>query len=124
MSISRRQFVEGLALGGGMLAGARGSISPDTVSATQAVNTTASHIGNLYEFVQKQADRSPLELSFLQSRFTDLKGWQPGARAKVVSAVEAVKFGIQAARKEDRWRQHACVFINASELYPCSIRGY
>lgn len=83
MSISRRQFVEGLALGGGMLAGARGSISPDTVSATQAVNTTASHIGNLYEFVQKQADRSPLELSFLHSQFKDLKRWQPSARAKV-----------------------------------------
>lgn len=83
MSISRRQFVEGLALGGGMLAGAKASISPETVSATQAVNATESHIGNLYEFVQKQADRSSLEFSFLHSRFKDLTRWQPGARAKV-----------------------------------------
>lgn len=83
MSVSRRQFVEALALGGRMLAGARALVSPDTVSATQAVNETASHIGNLYEFVQEQADRSPLELSFLHSRFKNLKRWQPGARAKV-----------------------------------------
>lgn len=83
MSVSRRQFVEALALGGRMLAGARALVSPDTDSATQAVNETASHIGNLYEFVQEQADRSPLELSFLHSRFKNLKRWQPGARAKV-----------------------------------------
>ena len=96
MSVSRRQFVEALTLGGGMLAsipteerasgilaGARASISTEPVSATQAVDATASHIGNLYEFVQKQADRSPLELSFLQSKFKSLKQWQPGARAKV-----------------------------------------
>ncbi len=83
MPISRRQFVEGLALGGGMLAGAKAVISPDAGSATQAVSATAPHIGNLYEFVQKQADRSPLELSFLHSRFKDLGRWQPGARANV-----------------------------------------
>jgi dienelactone hydrolase len=97
MSVSRRQFVEALALGGGMLAstatrqerasgtlaGAGASISAESVSATQAVDATASHIGNLYEFVQKQADRSQLELSFLHSQFASLQQWQPGARAKV-----------------------------------------
>jgi dienelactone hydrolase len=83
MSVSRRQFVEALTLGGGILAGARALIPTKPVSATQAVDATASHIGNLYEFVQKQADRSPLELSFLQSKFKSLKQWQPGARAKV-----------------------------------------
>lgn len=61
----------------------RASISTEPVSATQAADATASQIGNLYEFVQKQADRSPLELSFLQSKFKSLKRWQPGARAKV-----------------------------------------
>lgn len=82
MSVSRRQFVEAIAFGGGMLGRARAPISP-AVSAAQAVEATASHIGNLYEFVQKQADRSPLELSFLHARFKDLQRWQPGARAKV-----------------------------------------
>lgn len=33
--------------------------------------------------MQEQADRSPLALSFLHSRFKNLKRWQPGARAKV-----------------------------------------
>ena len=83
MPVSRRQFVEALALGGGMLAGGKALVSPETVSASQAVNAPGSHIGNLYEFVQAQADRSPLELSFLHARFTNLKRWQPGARAKV-----------------------------------------
>ena len=66
-----------------MLANAKALISTEPVSATQTVDPTASHIGNLYEFVQKQADRSSLELSFLQSKFKSLKQWQPGARAKV-----------------------------------------
>jgi dienelactone hydrolase len=49
-----------------------------------AATSDSSHIGNLYPFVQKQADRSPLELSFLQSRFSDLKSWQKLARAGVL----------------------------------------
>lgn len=43
-----------------------------------------SHIGNLYPFVQKQADRSPLELSFLQPEFQNLEQWQPAARLRVL----------------------------------------
>jgi dienelactone hydrolase len=42
-----------------------------------------SHIGNLYPFVQKQADRSPVKLSFLRPEFRDLQAWQKRARAKV-----------------------------------------
>jgi dienelactone hydrolase len=41
------------------------------------------HIGNLYPFVQKQADRSPVELSYLRPEFRDLRQWQQRARAKV-----------------------------------------
>ena len=44
---------------------------------------TGSHIGNLYPFVQKQADRAPLELSFLRPEFRDLKRWQKRARPKI-----------------------------------------
>src|SRR5215471_21393630 len=50
---------------------------------TQGPAPTGSHIGNLYPFVQKQADRSPVELSFLRTEFQDLKKWQKLARAKV-----------------------------------------
>ena len=42
------------------------------------------HIGNLYPFVQQQADRSRLELSFLDSRFRDLAPWQKTARTRVL----------------------------------------
>jgi dienelactone hydrolase len=43
-----------------------------------------SHIGSLYRFVQQQADRSNLELSFLRSEFRDLETWQTKARATVL----------------------------------------
>jgi len=54
-------------------------------AAQETANATAagSHIGNLYPFVQKQADRSPIEMSFLRSEFRNLKQWQTRARAKV-----------------------------------------
>jgi dienelactone hydrolase len=42
-----------------------------------------SHIGNLYPFVQKQADRSTFELSYLHPQFRDLASWQQSARDRV-----------------------------------------
>jgi dienelactone hydrolase len=42
------------------------------------------HIGSLYPFVQRQADRSRLELSFLEPRFRNLGSWQKTARARVL----------------------------------------
>jgi dienelactone hydrolase len=44
---------------------------------------TGSHVGNLYPFIQKQADLAPLELSFLRSEFRNLKQWHSRARAKI-----------------------------------------
>jgi dienelactone hydrolase len=44
---------------------------------------TGSHVGNLYPFVQKQADRSVVELSFLRPEFRNLQQWKKVARAKV-----------------------------------------
>ncbi len=54
-----------------------------TVLQTPRPAGDSPHIGNLYPFVQKQADRSSLELSFLQSRFKNLQAWQKVARARV-----------------------------------------
>ena len=48
-----------------------------------AVVRTGSHIGSLYPFVKGQADRSPLELSFLRPEFKSLQQWQPTARARI-----------------------------------------
>ena len=84
MSVTRRQFCEWM--------GATGILSQQSVALTAGTALSskalqpasdAPHIGNLYPFVQQLADRSPLELSFLHSRFRDLRAWQKTARARV-----------------------------------------
>ncbi len=85
--ISRRRFCQSL--------GGTGLVSHASVRSTglaallqgTAAGPDSPHIGNLYPFVQKQADRSPLELSFLHSRFSDLKSWQKVARARVLECL-------------------------------------
>jgi dienelactone hydrolase len=78
MTISRREFCEQLTAGGTMLATA------DAFNAVaQTPAATGPHLGNLYPFVQRQADQSPLALSFLRPEFKSLKQWQPRARAKL-----------------------------------------
>lgn len=93
-SLSRRQFCQWLSATG---VGAAQAFRPASAAAqpvphdpflesAQALVGAAesdSHIGNLYPFVQKQADRSPLELSFLRSESRDLERWQTRDRAKV-----------------------------------------
>jgi dienelactone hydrolase len=87
MPVSRREFCQWFA-GSGFLAGnvatpavvTRAAIGQRSLPAAQ----TGSHIGNLYSFVQKQADRSRLELSFLRPEFRDLQTWQRKARARVL----------------------------------------
>lgn len=82
--MNRRKFCQSLA-GSSLLS--QVSFSPTqlaTVLQTGGAAPDSPHIGNLYPFVQKQADRSPLELSFLQSRFNDLAAWQKLARARVL----------------------------------------
>jgi dienelactone hydrolase len=84
MAVTRRQFCEWI--------GATGIVSQasarlDALSLQAATGTQPSpdapHIGNLYPFVQQQADRSRQELSFLQPQFRDLPSWQKTARARV-----------------------------------------
>ena len=80
MSLSRRQFCQWLSA-----AGAAQAFRPASVAAQPASGAVESdsHIGNLYPFVQKQADQSALELSFLRAESRDLERWQKRARAKV-----------------------------------------
>ena len=80
MSLSRRQFCQRLSAVGAAMAPAFGPASARVLA--QALQSD-SHLGNLYPFVQKQADRSPLELSFLRSESRNLERWQTRARAKV-----------------------------------------
>jgi dienelactone hydrolase len=85
VSLTRRRFCRWLG-GSGLVAGASSPFAGIDLSAfdgSQAAQTE-SHIGNLYPFVQQQADRSRLELSFLRPEFRDLRTWQTRARAKVL----------------------------------------
>jgi dienelactone hydrolase len=107
VSFSRRQFCQALG-GSGLLAeAARGAIGvPFVPHASPAQATTGSHIGNLYPFVQQQADRSNLELSFLRPEFRNLETWQTRARATVLDRLFYVPPPVAPAadviRREDR----------------------
>ena len=85
MSLTRRRFCQWLG-GSGLVAGASRPLAavdlPPFDDSFQAAGAD-SHIGNLYPFVQQQADRSRLELSFLHAEFRDLQRWQVRARATV-----------------------------------------
>lgn len=105
MTVTRRRFCEWLGTGGLL---SRASI-PDLTAVSQSIPSAPpadSHIGNLYPFVQQQADRSPLELSFLQPRFRDLQAWQKTARAQVFEhlfyAPPAVSPQAEVVRRTDR----------------------
>ncbi len=54
--------------------------SPDE---TRSAPTDPLDLGSLYPFIQAQADRSPLALSYLQGDFADLTSWQARARARI-----------------------------------------
>jgi dienelactone hydrolase len=84
MSVSRRQFCEWL--GGSGLAASLPSVRAGLPSFQEPSTSaqTGSQIGTLYPFIQKQADRSRFELSFLQGKFRALEPWQKTARAKVL----------------------------------------
>ena len=74
MAISRRQFCEGLMIGG-RFAGAPALGGPPSPSGPQspAATRTGSDLGSLYPFVQAQADRSKFELSLLHPEFSNLR---------------------------------------------------
>jgi dienelactone hydrolase len=83
MSVSRREFCEWLGRAG-VLASTAGVFAENSARDVQpAAPQSSSHIGSLYPFVQKQVDRSSLELSFLNAKVRDLGAWQKQARSTV-----------------------------------------
>jgi dienelactone hydrolase len=108
-SVSRREFCQWLGRSG-LLAGASiptGVVDPRPVhQSSVAAPQTGSHIGNLFPFVEKQASRSPLELSFLRPEFRDLESWQKTARARVLEHLfytpETVAAAPEVIRRTDR----------------------
>jgi len=84
MAISRRQFCEAMTIAGALGHWQALHVAATTAAGQPAAAPTGSHLGNLYPFVQAQADRSTFELSFLRSEFSDLRAWQRSARARVL----------------------------------------
>jgi dienelactone hydrolase len=84
MTASRRDFLHSLGTIG--LFSGTSARTPGNPLSPRIVQhrTSGPDIGSLYAFVQKQADRSPLELSFLHDTFSDLPTWQTTARATVL----------------------------------------
>jgi dienelactone hydrolase len=107
MTPSRRRFLQAVAAGAA-IGGVRphAQVAPADPGAVPPPPISGSDIGSLYPFVQQQADRSPLELSFLHSRFTDLATWQPTARATVLRQLSyepsPTAPAPQVVRREDR----------------------
>src|SRR5581483_5453715 len=76
--VTRRGFHTGL-----LAAASSAAQTPPTAPAAGPA-ADEPHLGNLYPLVQKQADRSPVALSFLRPEFRSLRQWQPRARARVL----------------------------------------
>jgi dienelactone hydrolase len=84
MAVSRREFCEWFGASGLAAATLPPTSLEDPLFQDRSAGQAASHIGTLYPFVQKQADRSRFELSFLQPKFRGLGAWQKVARATVL----------------------------------------
>lgn len=82
-TLTRRRFCQSLGASG-LLSSASFPLTDVGGTQTPTKAPDNPHIGNLYPFVQQQADRSRLELSFLQPQFRDLASWQRTARARVL----------------------------------------
>jgi len=106
MPVSRREFCEWLGASGLAAASPLSTSVDDLLFQDGSAAQAASHIGTLYPFVQKQADRSRFELSFLQKEFRSLAPWQKIARAKVLAhlfyAPPPVAPMPEIVRREDR----------------------
>jgi dienelactone hydrolase len=108
VSVSRRRFCQSLGSTGLLIGPAsRGAIGMPLVQQGRPAETAPGpHIGSLYRFVQQQADRSNLELSFLRPEFRDLETWQTKARATVLErlfyAPPPVAPAAEVIHREDR----------------------
>src|SRR5687767_6557139 len=77
--ISRRSFGSRLAGAAALSQNAGGQSAPSV-----GPGPDESHLGNLYPFIQQQADSSPVSLSFLRPEFRSLRKWQKQARARLL----------------------------------------
>jgi dienelactone hydrolase len=86
VNLTRRGFGSGL-LGAALPQAALAQAAVQSSAPVAGPGPDESHLGNLYPFVQRQADSSPLALSFLRPEFRSLKKWQSRARDRVFEAL-------------------------------------
>ena len=101
LDTTRRRFGFGL-----LSATLPGIAAAQTPALAPGPGPDESHLGNLYPFVQRQADSSPIALSFLRPEFRSLKKWQPRARSRVMESLMYTPAKVQASaevvRRADR----------------------
>jgi dienelactone hydrolase len=77
--VTRRGFGAGL-----LTAALPATVEAQALTPAPGPAADESHIGNLYPFIQKQADSAPFSLSYLRPEFRSLPKWQTRARARVM----------------------------------------
>jgi dienelactone hydrolase len=95
-----------------------------------------SDIGNLYEMIQKQADASSFELSFLSRQWSDIEKWRITARAKLHELLHYDPEGaplnaeVLSIEEKDGYKQEEVEFntskhvrIRGTLLIPTQIKG-
>ncbi len=83
-SVSRRNFLlqSGTVVSGLMLSNASGNSAVPPATVPSVSDSIRSDVGSLYPFIESQAVKSDFPLSFLNSRFKNLKRWKQTAREK------------------------------------------
>ena len=127
--MNRREFCEWLG-GSSVLAATLPPFSAGDAAGLQAASAaaqgTGSDLGTLYPFIQKQADRSTFELSFLHKRFRRLETWQKTARARVLQQLfytpPAVIPAPVVERRQDRGGYVEEYLTFADDARPASAR--
>src|SRR5687768_7944883 len=83
-TISRRSFLlkSGVLSSGALLAGRNSGAAQR--QAADAAGKSDAHVGSLFPIIQAQAVKGEFPLSFLNSKFRNVKRWKKEARAKLL----------------------------------------
>jgi dienelactone hydrolase len=84
--VNRRNFLQATAVAGlgSMLNGQFNTHAAEAAPRATALNPTGSDVGSLFPFIQSQAVKGELPLSFLSPRFRSLRSWKKTARGRLL----------------------------------------
>jgi dienelactone hydrolase len=81
-AISRRGFLSGMACSAALMAGR--SVAPAERDVAGVAGKSNSDVGSLFPIIQSEAVRGEFPLSFLNSKFRNVKRWKKEARPKLL----------------------------------------